>query len=459
MNRNVEIWIEQHKEDLIKSLQESIRFKSVEAEPTAGAPFGKAINDALEHALALAEGFGFKCLNLDGYAGCIDYGEGDETLGVMSHLDVVPEGTGWIYPAYGGEIHDGRIYGRGAMDNKGPAIASIYALAAIKACGIVPDRKIRLILGCDEESGWACMKHYAECEPLPDLAFSPDAEYPLVYSEKAIFHGTYVKPYASNIILKGGERGNVVPGEAKARVTLPLTDVQPVVTDFLINSKFRCEASAIDETSCEIVMKGLDAHAAMPELGKNAVLAMLDLLAKLPLIGEDAQTARALTELLRYDIHGENFGLDREDKSGRLTLNAGVIDWDEKGVNTLILDIRAPITLERGLIEQLLREGFAPAGLKEQSTGYKDGHYVDPESELVSKLMEVYTRRSGENLPPLAIGGGTYARCIPNAVAFGCERPGKEALVHMPNESLEIEDLMFNTFMIADAILALAVRN
>ena len=173
----VEQFIDNNKDALVRSVQEIVRFPSVEA-PAAGpgAPFGEAVRGALENALNLGKSFGFETTNLDGYAGCIDYGCGEEMLGVVAHVDVVPEGEGWIHPPYAAEIADGRIYGRGTMDDKGPAVCAIYALAAIKAAGIPMRRRVRIILGTNEETGWGCMDHYRKVAEIPTLTFSPDAD-------------------------------------------------------------------------------------------------------------------------------------------------------------------------------------------------------------------------------------------------------------------------------------------
>ena len=174
MNRTVETFIDSQKEAIIRSVQESIRFPSVEA-PSAGegAPFGEAVKGALEHALELGRSFGFEVSNLDGYAGCIDYGEGEEMLGVVCHVDVVPEGEGWSYPPYAAELHDGKIFGRGAMDDKGPAICAIYALAAVKQAALPMKRRVRIILGTNEETGWGCMEHYKKVAEIPTMSISP----------------------------------------------------------------------------------------------------------------------------------------------------------------------------------------------------------------------------------------------------------------------------------------------
>jgi succinyl-diaminopimelate desuccinylase len=458
MNPAVDTWIDEHQSEIITSLQKCVQAQSVETSPEAGAPFGPEVKKCLTETLDLAKSLGFSIKDMDGYIGYADYGAGKETLGVMCHLDVVPEGTGWSYPPYGAVIENGKMYGRGTLDDKGPVIAVLYALAAIKSCNIPLKRKVRVLLGCDEESGWGCMAHYKAHEKMPELAFSPDAEYPLVNSEKAIFQGSYKKEFASKLKIQAGTRPNVVPGFAVATVPLSIERVLPVTDAYAWGSVFFFEVTKKGDTVCEIAAKGLSAHASMPEQGKNALLALIDVLTKLPLEGEDAITVSALRELFKLETDGKSIGLNAADDSGPLTLNVGIMNWDETGIRELTLDIRAPITLPEAHILNKLDGGLASAGLIRDSFSYKSGHYVDPKSELVQKLLKVYEERAGEYLPPLKIGGGTYARAIENAVAFGCERPGVESPVHMPNEFISIEDLMFNTKMMADAILALAAE-
>ncbi len=459
MNPRVDKWIDEHEEELIASLRKCLSFRTVKDPGTAapGAPFGRDIAECLEDALSHARALGFEAKNLDGYCGYIEFGEGEEQLGVLCHLDVVPEGTGWKHPPYAGETHDGMLYGRGVMDDKGPAFAALYAMAAIKSLGLPMKRRVRLILGCDEESGMECLNHYNKVEKAPDMAFSPDAEYPVVNSEKMIYRGEFIKEYASGIRLRAGTVPNAVPGEAEAELKLPLNRILPIVEAFMEKSEFACAAEATEE-GCRIKVTGVAAHASLPELGKNAFLALIALLDKLPLGGEDAATVSALASALRFDLHGEALGLDMEDASGRLTLNPGVVEWDETGVKRLTVDIRAPISSDGNEIKRKLAEGFASAGLVETVARWSEGYYIPPESELVKSLLDVYAARSGKRLPPLAIGGGTYARHLKNAVAFGIERPGELASIHMANECMSVAHLVEDTKMIADAILALAVK-
>lgn len=454
MNERVERIINEHEQEIIRSLQENLRFESVRQPAEPGMPFGKGVDDALKHALSLADSMGFRTKNLDGYIGYAEWGEGEETLGIMCHMDVVPEGTGWIHPPYCGVLDDDKIYGRGALDDKGPAVSALYALLAIKEAGIKTRRKVRVLLGCDEESGMECLKHYLKLEPMPEIAFSPDAEYPVVNSEKTIIHASFKREFSSKITIDAGTRANVVPGRADCTIPLGIESLRDELDAFTEESDFPVAAKEI-EGGTFVTVTGKDAHASMPELGKNALQALFQLLAGLPLEGIDKEVVNGMAHALKMDLHGESFGLDVEDQSGRLTLNPGVMHWDEKGVR-LDIDIRCPISYDGNTVLEKLQKVFSGFGLQMSSGSVSQGHFIPKEGELVSKLLDVYAARTGKRLEPLAIGGGTYARKFKNAVAFGPELPGVDAPIHMPNEFISVEHLMFNTHITADAILALA---
>lgn len=450
--QKLDSFIEQSLPAQIAALQALLRIPSEKAAPveTPGGmlPFGVPMQQALDCALAHARALGFSVRDLDGYVGVAEYGQGEETLGILAHLDVVPAGEGWSVPPFSGTEKDGRIYGRGASDDKGPALCAIYALAAVVAAGIPLKRKVQIILGCDEESGWDCITHFKKVERLPDMAFTPDAEYPLIYSEKHIYQGTFrLDSPGKGLCMQAGERANVVPGTASA--TLAGTHVRvPAVEGFQI---------ALQPSASETTLRvdGLGAHASMPELGRNALLALLQALCQMELPPESAQQVRALADALRMDLHGETMGLDASDESGRLTLNPGVLRWDESGAE-ITFDSRVPHSLSEADINAAIGKALAPAGFKLKSSAFKNGHRVPLDSELVQRLIGVYQAQTGDTKSrPLAIGGGTYARALPNAVAFGCEFPGQPLVAHMADEFISIEDIVKNTRIMADAIIAL----
>ncbi|MGM0409848.1 MAG: Sapep family Mn(2+)-dependent dipeptidase, partial [Bacillota bacterium] len=166
--------IEEMRDNIIATTQELIRIKSVQDTPKDGKPFGEGVNKALEATLEIAKNMGFETGNIDGYAGYAEMGQGDEMLGILCHLDVVPEGSNWTYPPYAAEIHDDKIYGRGSIDDKGPAVAALYAMKAVKDSDITLNKRVRIIFGTNEESGWGGMDYYLENAEVPDFAFSPD---------------------------------------------------------------------------------------------------------------------------------------------------------------------------------------------------------------------------------------------------------------------------------------------
>lgn len=451
-------WIDAHSNELIKALQQCISIKSERDDSTAapGAPFGRGAAQCLAGTLDIAAAMGFSVKNLDGYCGIVDHGTGAELLGILAHLDVVPEGESWQYPPYAAQIHSGRIYGRGAMDDKGPAIAALFALAAVKASGLPTRRRIRLILGCDEECDMGCLHHYNEHEEAPTLCFSPDASYPLINSEKMIYGSAYAKAYPSTLRVNAGTVSNAVPGKAEIFAPVPAAAAERAAAA-LGNAAFTYSVAPAPG-GCSIIINGLAAHASMPELGKNAFLAALELLRTLPLAAEDAATVSALFDILKFDNHGESIGIDQQDASGRLTTNVGVVAWDETGIKELTMDIRAPISADGEKITAALRHAFARAGMEEKHHGWSDGYYMPPESELVSKLLGVYNARFNADAKPMAMGGGTYARHLKNAVAFGTERESEPACIHMANECIRIDHLIEDAKIMADAIIALAVQ-
>ena len=210
MNKTVDAIIEKNKPQLIESLQMSIRIPSVEGNPEPGAPFGPEVRRALNHALATARDLGLKTTDMEGYVGCAEYGEGEEMLGILCHLDVVPEGEGWNFPPYAAVIDNDIMYGRGTLDDKGPAFAAMYALHAIKEAGIKLRRRVRIILGTNEETGWGCMDYYKQHGEKPTLAFTPDGEYPVVNSEKGILHTTFQRRFPSRIRMNRYEQVDMI---------------------------------------------------------------------------------------------------------------------------------------------------------------------------------------------------------------------------------------------------------
>ncbi len=437
--------IDKNFDEQLDSLGKLIAFPSVsQGEPEEGMPLGRHIHNALEYTLNLASEMGFSARSLDGYCGVIDYGDAEETLMIMAHLDVVPAGTGWTCEPFALTRRDGRLLGRGVMDDKGPAVSSLYALKAIKEAGVPLKRRVRIFLGCDEERGWSCVDRYKQTEPEPTMAFTPDGQYPVINSEKNIGQTTYVKKLTgSEVRISCGTAPNVIPGEAVA--SLPFTP-EPVEAK---------QGMLLSGTEGELRAVGRAGHASTPQDAQNALLALLDALKEQPLNAEDLATASSLAALLGFDQHGEAFGLDVTDESGRLTLSANMIEWGEDQVS-ITLDCRFPFSVTPEHLLDVLDEKFNQIGFTRTYQKISKGHFIDPNCELVKTLLSVYSEATGKKAEPLSIGGGTYARSFENAVAFGVEPEGEAAQAHMPDESCTIESVRFDTRLIAEAIKRLA---
>lgn len=458
--------IDSYKDDLIKSIQESVQIKSVEGKPLPGMPFGEGPFKALEHSLNISKEMGFRVKNLEGYAGYAEFGEGEETVGVLSHLDVVPEGDGWTYPPYSGEIHDDKIFGRGTIDDKGPAIATLYAMKALKESGVTLNRKIRLILGTNEETGWGCMDYYFKHENPPTMAFTPDADFPVIHGEKGIIVFDLVQKINSKecggIKLKdisGGNAPNMVPDHAEIVLEVEdSSDIEKRLNDYL-NEKSHSIKLEKDGNIIKIKATGISAHGSTPEKGESAISYLMDGLSHI-LSGECelCDFIKFYNERIGFKHFGEGVGCGFEDDvSGKLNFNPGVIKLEDDQI-VLTVNVRYPIKSSSKEVYEGIRNNIKDSKV-ELVEGQKDTKplYVEKDNFLVEKLMKVYKEQTGdEDSQPITIGGGTYARAMENAVAFGPMFPGQEDVVHQKDEYISIEHLMKITKIYAHALYELA---
>lgn len=416
---------------MVKSLQKVIAFNTEKGAAEDGAPFGKNIKDCLDFTLDLAASIGLTTYNCDGYAGHADFvGTTDEVLGILGHLDVVPsKAEEWLYPPYAAEIHDGKLYGRGTMDDKGPMIACLYAVKALKEAGFTPSKTIRLIFGCDEESGMQCVEHYFSKMPYPTVSFSPDGDFPVINREKGIYQFDVVcGKLPEGVTITAGERANVVPSLCQTTSQIRQLDMGEW------QDKISCEKTTSGYIYTTL---GKSAHGSTPDEGINATHVMLKMLAaNYP----DNATLKFLAEKV-IDTTGKAWDIDLCDQeSGRLTCNLGVLRTATDGTLTATVDIRFPVTYNCDQMYKLLRAN-TPSEFEVEGGHVSEPLFVPSDSKLVTTLMKVYNDAMGVNLEPLAIGGGTYSRCLPNCVAFGPLFPGEEQTIHMPNECVDLNNL------------------
>ena len=455
---------------LVQAARALIQIPSLQADPAPGQPFGPAVDDALQYMLSLARSLGFSRVeNVDGYAGFVEIGQGEEELAVLVHLDVVPAGQGWSVGPFSGDIRDGYLYGRGAVDDKGPAVAALFALKILMDAGVPFHRRIRLIFGLNEESGNACIDHYLSVQPLPHLAFSPDADYPLINTEKGILHIRFTSssfspdagPGVRVRALHAGERPNVVPAAASAQ----LDTNDPAALQNAVNAYQHRTGHAVtlSETPAGFLLQahGKGAHASMPEQGVNAACILLDCLASLPLAPQASSDAiRALQQAIVFDLHGQSMHIDTQDAvSGRLTCNLGLLATIDQAFS-FTLDIRYPVSLDSASLADHLARFWKTRGFTASVLEDSPGHYVPADHPLVQTLLRVYTEQTGLPGQCIAIGGGTYARKLPGrAVAFGPVFPGMEARMHMADERIAIDHLIRQCQITAQACYALACQS
>lgn len=417
-------------EQTVKSISESIRFDSSLSRATSAMPFGKGAADCLAHFLALADSLGFETHNYDNYVGEVIFGDAEKEFAILAHLDVVPAGNGWEKDPFSGEISEGKIWGRGAIDDKGPAMCILYALKALKDEGFVPAKKIKFIVGCNEECGWACIEHYNEVNTMPEEGFSPDGSFPVIYAEKGILHVRLHFPMGEKppfFFLEGGSSANMVCDECSATPrTLTLT---------------RARDLGLKIRNKKLIAHGKSAHGSTPELGENAILPILKF------FEEKSEQVRYIIDC----VFNDKFRLtELEDETGKLTLSPDMIKY-RKGEVQVICDIRYPATIPYSVIVNKLSE----MGVKYETIHHQKPLMQDKNSELVQKLLKAYEECTGSQAEPIAIGGGTYARALKNGVAFGPEMDSDEPVIHQANEYITLErvQLLLNVYKKAIAEL------
>ena len=429
--RNFDEYIDASAEEMTASLAAAVRKKSVFEEDGSPYPFGRGVHECLEYVLSLADSMGFRTCNMDDRCGWCEYGEGEEMIGILTHLDVVPEGTGWTVEPFGAEIKDGRMYGRGTIDDKGGAISSLYALKAIKDSGLPLKRRIRILFGCDEERGCGDMKYYRENGgEIPVLGFTPDGNYPLINGEKGLIIEKYRCSFEPGFIrsLSGGNAENQVPDYACA-----------VLAD-----------------GTKIEATGVNAHGAMPWEGENAIGKLFLKLAELPLEGKLKKAVDFVACKIGTETRGESLGVHlHDDISGDLSFNMGTVSGDESSM-TIGVNYRYPVTMHFEDCGPQVKKQFEEAGFELVSAMREERLYVPADSFLVRSLLAVYKDYTGEDAEPLSIGGGTYAKTIPNIVAFGPIFPGDEVREHKADEFILLSRLMDVAKISARAMFILA---
>jgi succinyl-diaminopimelate desuccinylase len=467
-------YIDYLKDEIIEKTQELIRIPSVYSNSNDPLkPFGENANKALEYILDLGKKLGFRTKNLDGYCGYIEFGEGEELIGIVGHLDVVPEGEGWTFPPFSATISDNKIFGRGAVDDKGPVISSLYAMKAVmENCKI--HKRVRLILGLNEEKDWKCIKHYKEIEEIPNFGFSPDADFPCIYAEKSILNCSLSMKYEnsnpfSTIQIKEidckNNALNVVPKFCSTIITIDESKIK--MQDFIENIKelitknnFEIDVYKMGEQQLKLTSHGVQAHGAHPDLGINAISRLIVILSQ---IFKQYNASNELFDFFnRYigtEYDGKSLGIHVEDESGKLTLNVGHLSLKDSRLE-MGMNIRIPIHTSVDFV----KENFLKYCNLYPNLNFCDKHhtpalYIPKDNILITTLCKIFHEVTNLDADPIAIGGATYARAFKNCVSFGANLPGHKDMCHQTDEFIDIDNLILSCKIYAKAIVELGSKN
>ncbi len=430
-------YLESKKEEMIEFLGELIAVRSVQGDASEGCPFGKENAEVLDLMLKKCGEFGFATENTDNYVGTASMNDMEPKLGILTHLDVVPEGKGWSGDAYKLRRSGNKLIGRGAIDDKGPSVAVLYAMKAVKDLGIPLKSGVQFIFGTNEENGSADLAYYRTKKTLPPCVFTPDGEYPVINGEKGMLR-VYFSSDCKGIGIKAGEVVNAVPKSCEFSVTVMADDGPNILMG---------------------EMKGESAHASTPEKGVNAITKFLSGFGKFARyqLGESTVVPKLIEDLNvlfpHNEFDGKSCGLGFSDEiSGSMTCVLTMLNHDENGLVHGAVDVRFPLDRTKAEISRIICGKLEGIGCKIESCEGTEPHITDENSEFVQSLLKVYSKVTGEDGKCISIGGGTYVHEIEGGVAFGAEFPGEDNNMHGADEYITEESLLKNAEIIAEAI-------
>lgn len=461
----IESYFEAHQREMIEDIKKLVSICSTRSAAEPGKPYGAGPAAALEKALELAGGYGFDSVrNVDNHVGVITYGDGDAKLGILAHLDVVPAGSGWTVCApYGPVERDGRIYGRGTSDDKGPAVASLYALRCVKDLGIPLKHQVRLILGAAEETGSEDIEYYFKKEAPPPMVFSPDGNFPILNTEKGQIRFDIMAEFPPSAALPrilsvdGGIARNAVPSQASAVVEgIDAAEAGEILRRVEEKTGASYEVQTVDGT-LHITACGKNAHASLPEDGNNAITALIAALLELPLAPcEGVEKLRALYELIPHaETDGTSWGISCADElSGALTISLDIFHASQTEFHAY-LDSRVPVSGNVEKLYSIIEERAVSLGLKAELSALEPPHHTPEDAPLVVALKKIYESYTGRPAHCTSMGGGTYVHNIDGGVGFGCEFPEEDTCMHGPDEWVSVDTLLLSAKMFASAIVEL----
>ncbi|MCI8838676.1 MAG: dipeptidase PepV [Hungatella sp.] len=462
--KELEAYIDSHTQEMVEDICKLCRINSEKMPAKEGMPYGEGAARALKAALEMAEGYGFAVTNYDNYVGCADLNHMEKQLDILAHLDIVPAGEGWeVTSPFEPVVKDGRLYGRGTADDKGPAVAALYAMRAVKELGIPLTKNVRLIVGTDEECGSSDIAHYYKIEKEAPMTFSPDAEFPVINVEKGGLAAHFTAGFepsqgsAKLVSLDGGIKINVVPAKAFASVKGLSMEVLKETAGKVqeatgVQFSFSQEGELV-----KITAEGVNAHAAYPEGGNNALTGLLKYVTELPLADcGQLSCLKGLLNLIPHgDLYGEAMGIAMEDEiSGKLTLAFSMLKVTEDKLDGQF-DSRCPICATEDNVLAVVKEKMAAVGVTLHNDSMKPPHHVPGDGLFVQTLLKAYETYTGRKGQCLYTGGGTYVHELKNGVAFGASMPGTDNNMHGADEFAILDELVTSAKIFAQVIVDL----
>lgn len=445
MENKIKNIVNENSREMLESIKAAVRINSVMDEDTAteSMPFGKGVDEALRKTLEIAESLGFKTVYKDGYYGYAEVGDGEELIGILGHIDVVPVGdeSKWKFPPFSATEEDGYIYGRGTQDDKGPTIAAMYAVKALLDAGVKFEKRVRFIIGGDEENLWRCIAKYTENgEEIPSMGFTPDSSFPVTNAEKSLVQFYLRGKGSKELSLNISGALNAVPGVAN--YTGKLADK---LVEKLDELKFEYEK---DGESVTVIGKRV--HSASADKGVNAIERLCKALYE---IGVEDDVVRFVAEL-SDSVGSKILPNCIDDVSGILTFNLGELIINENE-SVLGYDSRIPVKYTIEDLENAVKGKAANYGLEFEEFDRLKSLYVPADSKLIKTLVSVYEQETGLEGTPMSSGGATYAKALDNCVAFGAMFPFDEKTEHQENERVDIKNMIKATEIYALAIYKL----
>jgi len=454
-------WIDENFESVVRDLQDFARIPSVSradlAEP--GAPFGPDVKRMLDCAQARAAEYGFEAENHEGYCLSVFWGGRERALGIFGHLDVVPEGDGWIYPPYGATRVGDHLIGRGVNDNKLACAVGLGLLRMFRELQIPLRSGLRLVMGGSEETGMQDMAYFARTQRMPVASIVPDSSFPANYAQKGMLGATLTCPAGERLLdISGGAVENMVPPDARARLSCALAAARSA-----LSGVDGIEVSGADGR-VEVVAQGRAAHAARPWFGVSAIHILSEALAASGLLSGAQQAAMEAVSELTGDFYGAQAGIDCEDpETGRTTMVVGLISM-QGGRIRLTVDCRLSIATDQDACRAAFEAYARKRGFAVESLRLKKPFYIPKDDPCILALQRVYKEVTGRDDEPYTTGGGTYSRELRNAVTFGPGFPNAErpdflpeghGRAHEPDEAQSIPELKVMMKIYALALLAL----